>query len=1174
MNGFDVISSPLEGTNLIEASAGTGKTYAISIIFLRLIVEKNFIIEDILVVTFTIPATMELRLRIRERLRDAVSVIEGRAIEDATVKHLMENYKGDSIIRQRLLTAVKSFDQASVYTIHSFCQQMLADNAFESGALFSTEIDNDDALVKQGIADLCRRTLYEASPALVSYFLENCSAGELFELYKKRPVSPDLRIEPENSTDDIEALERCSALIIRYYRELCEAWISGEAAVTEIFYRENYLNGNKYRSDTKDSLIVMMNDYINNENPFGLFEKFVNFTSGKISTSLNKGKVYEDNVVFDICQKLYDAYEEYDDTGAMLIVTMQKRLFEVIDRMLLESKSVNKERSFDDLIRDAQRGLAGPSGNWLAGKVTGRYRAALIDEFQDTDNLQFDIFNRLFNNEKTILFLIGDPKQAIYRFRGADIFSYLKASQLMKNSYTMLHNWRSGPGLINAVNSVFEKCADPFVFDMIKFYKVSPGRADQGEEFTKNGSAIPPLDIWLADGDSEDPKGLLLEKLSAEISLLVNRNSDNPCRIGDKLISPGDIAVLVRTRKQGNEVRNALARYHIPSVSRGMDNVLKTDEAVSMYYIISAIAVPSNYSLVKGAVSTVIMGGDAGTLYGFTLGTDTGENGFDSVTSRFYDYRETWTAGGFLDMMTGFLERESVAARLFALDGGERMIANINHITEILHNAEQQNEFNPKELAAWFGKLIVSPPDSDEYEMRLERDDDAVNIITMHACKGLEFPVVYCPFLASSGERGEKYIIYHDPDDDYRPVIYLDKRIPDDIGAIKKTEDLAENARLFYVALTRAKSRCCVMLAPDRYFGGTAAYHIFVKSPGYAPDKYDRKILPGIFGELSKNSGGTISFNEGGSANGRIYTAEKHSAEKITVRKFTGVLRDGWKTHSYSSIVHRAASEEKHEEKDFISEYQARQDSGEGIFGFASGARAGLCIHEVFERTDFTSVDSASVDSICAEILEKYRYDTSLKIDLSSMFFNVVNTVLDRSTGLKLSDIGGGERLSELEFNFQMDSLDYGRFRDIFREGDDICGRIYKSISDGAAENGGIMKGFIDLVFMHNGKYYIADWKSNHLGNSCDDYTPDRLSTEMEKHNYYLQYYIYTAALNRYLAQRIGTGYSYEEHFGGIYYLFVRGMNPSDKNGAGIFRDRPPLYVIEKLDRFFAGETE
>lgn len=1171
MNEFSVTSSPLSGTNLIEASAGTGKTYAISLIFLRLIVENNFRIEDILVVTFTIPATMELRLRIRDRLRDAISAVDGREISDGTVMDLMSGYKNNSVMKQRISAALKSFDQASVYTIHSFCQQMLVDNAFESGSLFSSEIVNDDTLIDRGVKDLCRLILYKSGPALVSYFMDNCSTGELLALYKKRPLSPDLRIEPEDSGADIETLDICYNAVCELYYELSDIWRAESDNVSRIFRESEALKRNIYKEDSMDSLIEQMDQYISGENPFAFFDKFMNYTADKIANSLKKGCEPPESEVFNICQKLNTAYEKYNAAGESLLISIKKRLFDVIDELVLNSKNRNSRRTFDDLIRDAYRGLGGKAGKFLEDKVRARYRAALIDEFQDTDSLQFEIFNRLFNNDRTILFLIGDPKQAIYRFRGADIFSYMKASELVQNRYTLARNWRSRAELIESVNEVFGRSSNPFIFERIRFYPVSPGEVSQGDILTVNGKPLPAFDIWLADDEDESPEVMLLEKLASEISLLINRDEDNPYRLGDRGITPGDIAVLVRTRKQGISVRDSLARYSIPSVSRGMDNVFNTDEARSLYYIVSAISDPSNYRLVKSAVSTPVMGGTAGMLFSINSSADDGKEKLDGITSRFYVYRDTWATGGFLKMITGFLEKESVPARLFALKGGDRMVTNVNHIAEILHSAEHQNGFTPMELVAWFGNTLASPPDIDEYSMRLERDDNAVNIITMHACKGLEFPVVYSPFLSHSGDNRDNYLIFHDPSDNNRTVMYLDKNIPDDIKKIRDDEDLAENVRLLYVALTRAKSSCRVMLAPNRNFSRSAAFYILVKSSGYESLKYTRGVLVSSINALVENSGGRISFSQGGVPAGKMYIAEKHSADEMGSRKFTGTVKEGWKTHSYSAIALHSSAPVKPEEKDFQSEYHVKAVYGDGISAFPSGAKAGLCIHEIFEKTDFTLKDRDRVRGICREILEKYRFDVSSDEILTDMFFDVVSSVIDGSSGLRLSGIDESSRLSELEFNFPVKYFDSGVFREIFSGPSPYCDRIYQRLAGNHSEPGGMMKGFIDLVFVHNGKYYIADWKSNHLGVTHADYSGERILEEMEKHNYFLQYYLYTVALDRYLEQRLGGSYSYEEHFGGVYYFFIRGMNPVTAGNCGIFRDRPDRTVVERLDRYFQG---
>lgn len=1164
MNEFNVIETPLAGTNLIEASAGTGKTYAISIIYLRLIAELDLKIEEILAVTFTIPATMELRARIRERLADALNFLDGGGINDRTVEELMKRYSAVGNLRLRISAALRNFDQASVFTIHSFCQQLLADNAFESGNLFSSEIVKNDELIEQGAADLLRRVLYFAEESVAEYILAGCELAELVKLYRVRPLSGDLKIRPDIIPVDTKEIDSHYRNVKGLYGRLSELWKGVSDDVKNLFTSSNMLKSSKQRDLAIEKIIEKMDLYIDGGDPFNIFTDLYRYTSGEIEKLKHNGITAAAREVFDICQSLTDSYAAYNRLGGALLAGVKRRLFEEVDALLLKKRSVSGRKSFDDLIRDAHRGLTGGTGGMLAARVSARYRAALIDEFQDTDTLQFEIFDRLFNNSRTLLFLIGDPKQAIYRFRGADLFSYIRASRSVKNCYTLARNWRSRSELISAVNCMFERCSSPFIFEQVRFHTVSAGDVSQGERLFRDGEPLPPLGIWLAPED-ETGSGGGYDRLASEISQLISTAPGSGHTLDGRAVTPKDIAVLVRTKRNGEKARVALARYNIPSVSRGMGSVFDSEEAMAIYFIVHAVSDPSNSRALKTALSTSVIGWSSTMLF---EGDGAGSDRLNQTTTRFYHYRDLWLSGGFTQMLSALIDGESVAARLLSLENGDRMITNINHLMEIIQREEQRSGRKPKETVSWFAGEMISRRDSDEYTMRPERDDEAVTIITMHACKGLEFPVVYSLDLDYIRNYTEKYTIYHDSTDGNRPVLYLGKDAPDDVKRARESEDLAESVRLLYVAVTRAKSACRIMLSPNNRFLSTSAGHIFIKSPGYQMQKYNRGGLVSALAELAGASAGTISFIDGGVLKGRRYQPEVYNPELISARTFSGRIGEVWRTHSYSSIASRGIEHDPVDSRDFVAEYTPVAATGSGIFGFPAGARAGSCIHEVFEKLSFQS-SAADVERVCGEALQRYRFDPSLGTAIAEMFSNVVNTPFDNA-GLKLSGVTNGARLSELEFSFTVDRIDTGRLSDIFSGTGDCCDSIPGSLPAGVIEPGGFMKGFIDLVFEYRGRYYIADWKSNHLGNSYHDYSRVKIASEMSRHNYYLQYYIYTVALHRYLKLKVD-GYDYDRDFGGVFYLFVRGITPENGGATGIFRDVPDRAVVEKLDAYFGG---
>ena len=611
MKPFDIISTPLQGTNIIEASAGTGKTHAIAGLFLRLILEQELLIKEILVVTFTEAATEELRDRIRKRLKDALDVLTGAyqtPSGDVLLEKLADRYRGNARSIDSLSNALTDFDEAAIYTIHGFCQRMLRENAFESNALFDTELVADQtALLQVLVDDFWRKHFYIAAPIFIQYAVSKKYSPDMYmELIKKRSIEPEIAIVPMFDKPDIDGEQ---IALQEAFDRLFAAWPAARAEVANILLNSSALSRAKYKTESVSALLHEMDAYLDAGMLFPLFKGFEKFTVSSISGAVKKNCTPPIHSYFDLCEGFVTAHNKATKAFDQFLLYLKRELFDYMKHALKQRKLDLNVRSFDDLLEDMHRSLT--SGGFLAWTIRRKFKAALIDEFQDTDPVQYDIFYRLFNAPEHILFLIGDPKQAIYRFRGADIFAYMKAAAQVDagNSHTLTTNWRSEAALIKAVNTLFSKAKNQFVFDRIKFHIISPAHRDNQKCFMMNGAHEPPLHIWFIDrthANKEDGtinKGsaepLVAKTIAAEILRLAMLGQQGKATIGDRALCPGDIAVLVRKNRQARLMQEELIKHSIPSVLYGAESIFVSHEAQEVERVISAISEPGNETKLK-----------------------------------------------------------------------------------------------------------------------------------------------------------------------------------------------------------------------------------------------------------------------------------------------------------------------------------------------------------------------------------------------------------------------------------------------------------------------------------------------------------------------------------------------------------------------------------------------
>lgn len=1123
---FDVV---LDGTRLIEAGAGTGKTWTIAALTLRLLLEQELSIGQILVVTYTRAATGELRGRIRARLVAALEAFDMQEADEPFLQALLARHAGRrEPAMARLRLAIESFDEASIHTIHGFCQRALADAAFEAGCGFERELLADPQELLAGVArDAWRRWLAEATPAWAQWLTGRLDGPAALarqvrshlgrsDVRLAAPAAPD-RVPVER--DFVAAFDRARAL-----------WHAEADAILALLSGPN-LKQTSY--SPKQNLVrsAALEGYFGQAVAAADLPKGAEFfCTDKLAAGTRKGAQPPEHPFFGAMDALATAAAAYASAcDATLRRQVHDFLLEAREE-LAERKRRLGQQTYDDLLTDLAAALHREGGQALAASLRQRYRAALVDEFQDTDPLQLDIFSRVFGGADRPLIFVGDPKQAIYGFRGADVFAYLDARQRADAGYALLENRRSLPPLLTVFNALFDR-ARPFLLDALPFDAAVPAQMERKELAIDDGAA--PFTLWRLEAPAE---GVPLAKetampqvaaaVAADIARLLGLAAEGRARFDGRALAGGDIAVLVRKRRQGEAVRQALLRHGIASVALGGGSVWQSEEAGEIERLLLAVAAPARGGRVRAALTTVLLGADAARLA--ALGEDADHAvAWDACLERFHDDHLLLRERGFMAMWCRLLRREGVVARLLARPDGERRLTNYRHLAELLQAAEHAGALDADGLARHLARQRECP-ESEDNQLRLESDAQLVRIVTIHAAKGLQYPVVYCPFLWDGPQQGKGGwpVLAHDG---ARACLDFGSPQIEALRAQSELEQAAEELRLAYVALTRAEQRCVVAWGRvNQCERSPLAWLLFgprqpVDDPrDWLRERIERGDAPleEELAGLARRLGGAMRLEPLPAGRGQADLPLRAAPQGVP-RDFAGSIPAPWRVLSFSSLAARLDQESP-------PDHDAGPVATPGavlpgptfssIHAFPRGTRAGSCLHALFERADFST--PAHCGPLAAETLQAFGFDAGWQPVLERLVADVAATPLD-DAGLTLAQVGRSERLVELEFLFPQGS---------------------------AASHLGYMKGFIDLVFRHRGRWYIVDYKSNWLGPERADYTAPQLAAAMQQHRYDLQLRIYAAALRRILAWR-EPQLDWESAFGGVFYLFLRGMAPGSPYG-------------------------
>jgi exodeoxyribonuclease V beta subunit len=1161
---LDPLRFPLHAMRLIEASAGTGKTYTIAALYLRLLLGhgeagaahgRALEVDEILVVTFTEAATEELRDRVRARIQEARRAFVRSASKDVFIQGLLAQVPDHKAAARLLGDAARNMDQAAIFTIHGFCQRMLKQHAFESGSLFDTELEQDDApLLHEAMLDYWRQRLYTLPDALAGEVLQLwAEPRQLLKDIRPHLATDGLRLEPDLSGQDLLAQWQQQLQTVEEFKQ---AWRDSSDDLPALIEAAD-LNGNSYRRASIPGWLATVDAYcrsvqvLPDKALLGVLERF---GQTRLREKTKKNGVTPEHPLFTHIESLCDSW-----LGLRELILCEA--LQQVRLRLARNKQQRRVQGFDDLLSGLDRALLSPAGPRLASAIRAQYPVALIDEFQDTDPQQYRIFSTLYGTAPQAgLFMIGDPKQAIYAFRGADIFTYIQARRAVADHYTLETNWRSSRAMVAAVNRLFERHNAPFIYDSdIPFVPVrAAGHADK-RPLTLQGEPVPALTLWHRPGEPI-AKAAYLQHFAASCASQVVSLLEGSALMGDKPLQAGDLAVLVRDRYEAGAVQRELQRRRVPSVYQsGRDSVFNTQEAVDLYRILQAVQEPQQERYLRTALACGLLLQDAAALN--ALNED--ERCWEALLGEFLDYHQRWQSLGVLATVHQLLERRDLARQLLGLPDGERRLTDLLHLAELLQEASQQLEGMPG-LMRWYGEHLQSPNgNSDAQQLRLESDRNRVTLVTIHKSKGLEYPVVLLPFPVS--HRAASIALYHD--DDSGAV--LDLSGDDEAMERADAERLAEDVRLLYVALTRSIHACYLGISDLKLRGkasvlpGSALGYLLLQGGG-ADD------LPGQLQEFAAADGICLlppPLHE------RSLPAEAAEPAPLQAREFRARIARDWRIASYSGLSSHGRSHAIAElpglDLEVVAEVDAPGPAAEtiDIFSFPRGARAGTFLHGLFEQLEFPEAQGASLQHLVQQRMQLEGYEDHWLGVLVQLVGDVLDAPLDEA-GLCLRQVTAADRLVELEFMLPVAGLDCRALNRLLAQGDPLSARAgllqFERVQ-------GMLKGFVDLVFRVDGRYYIADYKSNHLGHDTDCYTDASLESAMLEHRYDLQYQLYSLALHRLLAQRL-PDYDYETHMGGVFYLFVRGMRGGADGRPGVFHRRPDKALIASLDRLFAGQ--
>lgn len=955
---LDPLRLPLIGERLIEASAGTGKTFTIAALYLRLLLglggeaayPRAISVEELLVVTFTEAATEELRGRIRSNIHELrIACLRGES-DNPLYSALLAEIADKDDAAKTLLLAERQMDEAAVFTIHGFCQRMLSLNAFESGMLFEQQLIEDESRLRyQACADFWRRHCYPLTRDIAAVIHDVWKGPR--DLLKSldrwlQGEAPQLKSPPAPN----ETLAERHQQIIARIDSLKQQWREQVGEIEGVLENSG-LDRRKFNRGNQGKWMEKVNAWAQEETlSYQLPDALEKFAQSFLLERTKAGGEPPVHPLFSAVESLLASSLTLTD------LVLARAMVEIRDAVAREKRR-RGELGFDDMLSRLDEALRGDSGETLASAIRQRFPVAMIDEFQDTDPQQYRIFRRIWRRQpETALLLIGDPKQAIYAFRGADIFTYMKARGDVAAHYTLDTNWRSSPGMVGSVNRLFSLSDNPFMFHEIPFLPVKAAAKNKGLRFTVDAADVPAMNVWLMPGDtvgSGDYQTFMAQLCATQIRDWLSAGQQGRALLWrgetSRPVQASDITVLVRNRLEAAQVREALQTLGIPSVYlSNRDSVFETLEAQELLWLLQAVLAPERENTLRSALATSMFGLTALDIE--NLNQD--EQAWDALVEEFSEYRQIWRLRGVMPMLRALMTARHIAENLLATRGGERRLTDILHISELLQEAASQLE-SEHALVRWLAQHIAEPDsNAASQQMRLESDKHLVQIVTIHKSKGLEYPLVWLPFIARFRKQDQAF--YHDRET-FAAVLDLGQ---DEASLeLAEAERLAEDLRLLYVALTRAVWHCSLGVAPlSSRKSGNSDFHL--SALGRLLQAGEAMDAAGLAARLADFCHGDIALQRPGELDLTPWQAPAATIPRLSARELQRRIADDWRVTSYSGLQQHGFSGGQdllpRLDVDAAGVGEVVEEPQLTPHQFPRGAAPGTFLHSLFEELDFT----------------------------------------------------------------------------------------------------------------------------------------------------------------------------------------------------------------------------